>query len=146
MRSIHSCSLDASFVTPVCPEHPSLQRVECYCSRLLDVIFYESFTHISLKIRELDGILLGIGPVYVVVNPIDREAIGGRQILVDNYRSLVALIDRSSVKFITKESLKNFECNYCLHYKKSGGLTCRFSFPKHRSRISFPYGIQNRGP
>lgn len=96
MRAVHASAFDASLVAPVRPKHPTLQRIQRYRPRLLDAVAYQGLPHISLEIGQLDGIFSGIGPINVIVDPVDCQSIRRGEVVLDDDRALVPLVYRSS--------------------------------------------------
>lgn len=96
MSAIHARLLDASLVAPIGPEHPTVQRVQSYRSRLPYTVPYESLPHVALEVSQLYGGLSGIGPINVAVYPIHGQAVRRGQAVVNDNSALVTFVYRSS--------------------------------------------------
>ena len=72
--------------------------MQCDGSGLLQVILDDGGDQVPVQVRHCNGVGAGVGPVEVGVDPVDGQAVGGDDVLVDDDFLLVALVDRSPVE------------------------------------------------
>lgn len=97
VRTVHAGALDLRGGAPIGPEHPAVHRIQRDRPRLLQVVPDQNLPHLPLEVRQLDGVLPRVRPVYVVVNPIDRQTVGSGDVVADHDGPVVPLVDRGLV-------------------------------------------------
>lgn len=72
--------------------------IQCDGPRYIQFIFDEHFTHITIKVCQLNGAFVCVGEVDVIVNPVDSQTIGGYGVLLENDCFVTALVNGCPVR------------------------------------------------
>ena len=71
VSSVHTSTFDPGTRAPVCPVHPTVERIERDGAQNLQVILDEHFSHVAVKVHDLDGVASCVGEVNVIIDPVD---------------------------------------------------------------------------
>ena len=78
------------------------------CPGFLHVVLDNVGDEVALQVGHGDGVGASVGPVQVRVDPVDSQAVGRHDVLVDDNLLLVALVDRGSGIFLLKNLVPCF--------------------------------------
>lgn len=81
------------FVCWCCFVYLPFYGIQCDGPRYIQFIFDEHFTHITIKVCQLNGAFVCVGEVDVIVNPVDSQTIGGYGVLLENDCFVTALVN-----------------------------------------------------
>lgn len=75
MCSVHASTFDAGTRTPICPVHPAVEGVKRDGTRDLQVVLNENFSHVPVKVHNLDGEATCVGEINVIIDPVDGQTV-----------------------------------------------------------------------
>lgn len=81
--------------------HLPIDRIHSNRARYLEVILDEYLSHVAVKVHQLDCAPACIGEVDVVINPINRQPVGGDHLVLADHYLFRAFINGGPASTIT---------------------------------------------